>query len=158
MGRIPAVAALAVMTGFGLATMPGQSAAMGLCGCCDTQLTQSCEALCSAIKLKFGICPTVVDYDGAGAAAEGTNPLNGMSLREVTLGEPTPWQLELYRRFTEKSRRQAVRDYKKALREFKRDRLSEADFAKADALYKEALVNYYHGIRAYLNRVGTKSD
>ena len=150
--------ALAAMIGFGLAAMSERSVAMGFCNCCDTGLPQSCVAICAAIKQKFEMCPAVVDYDGTGAATKGTNPLNGMSLREVALGEPSPWQLELYRRFTESGRRQAVRSYKEALHRLKRHRISEADFAKANTLYREALVNYYHGIRAYLNRVGTKSD
>ncbi|MGE0240428.1 MAG: hypothetical protein AB7F09_03800 [Parvibaculaceae bacterium] len=156
MGRLLALGAvLAVVLGFGLSD---RSAAMGFCNCCDASLTQSCGKACAAISLKAGQCPAIVDYEGMGAAAEGANPLNGVSLREVALGEPTPWQLELFRRFMEKGRRQAVGAYKKAQRQLKRHRISAADFAKADALYKEALVNYYHGIRAYLNRVGTKSD
>ena len=153
----PCIASV-VLSGFGLAGMSERSAAMGFCNCCDTNLSQSCVPVCASIKQKFGMCPAVVDYDGTGTAAKGANPLNGMSLRDVTLGEPSPWQLELYRRFTEKGRRQAVHSYKEALRKLKRHRLSEADFARANTLYREALVNYYHGIRAYLNRVGTKSD
>ena len=159
MGRLLALgAALAVAMVFGLAAESPRSAAMGFCNCCAASLTQSCGKVCAAVSLKPGMCPAVVDYDGTGAAGQGANPLNGMSLREVALGEPSPWQLELYRRFMEKGRRHAVSAYKKAMRQFKRHRIGEADFAKADALYREALVNYYHGIRAYLNRVGTKSD
>jgi hypothetical protein len=58
----------------------------------------------------------------------------------------------------EKGRRHAVRSHKKAMRQLSRHRLTKADFESADTRYREALVNYYHGIRAYLNRVGTKSD
>jgi hypothetical protein len=161
MGRFWALgAALAVVMamGFGLAAQADRAEAMGFCNCCDSNLTQSCGKVCAAVSLKAGMCPAIVDYEGTGAASAGANPLNGMSLREVALGEATPWQLELYRRFVEKGRRAAVRSYKKALRQLRHHWISEADFQKDDALYKEALVNYYHGIRAYLNRVGTKSD
>jgi hypothetical protein len=159
MGRSMALgAALAVVVGFGLAGTAERSEAMGFCSCCESNLTQSCGKTCAAVSLKPGICPAIVDYDGTGSASTRANPLNGVSLREVTLGEPSPWQLELYRRFMEKGRRHAVWTYKKALRQFKRHQLTRADFASADARYREALVNYYHGIRAYLNRVGTKSD
>ena len=150
--------ALAVLTGIGPAAMSSRSAAMGFCNCCETNLTQTCDNVCAAITLKFGICPSIVNYEKTATARKGTNPLNGMSLKAVTLGEPSPGQLERFRRFMEKGRRQAVRSYRKALCQYKRHRISEADLASADALYKEALVNYYHGIRAYLNRVGTKSD
>jgi len=149
---------LAAVIGLGLAVTADRSEAMGFCNCCDGQLTQSCSKLCAAVSLKPGMCPTAVDYDGAGSAREVANPLNGMSLRDMTLGEPSPWKLELFRRFMEKGRRHAVSTYKKALRQFKRHQLTRADFESADTLYREALVNYYHGIRAYLNRVGTKSD
>lgn len=159
MGRVLALGpALAVIAGFGLAGMADRADAMGFCNCCDSSLTQSCAKVCAATSLKAGMCPAIVDYEGTGAASKGANPLNGMSLREVALGEPSPGQLERFRRFMEKGRRQAVRSYKKATRQLKLHRLSKAEFEKADALYREALVNYYHGIRAYLNRVGTKSD
>jgi len=104
------------------------------------------------------MCSVVVDYDGAGSASAGTNRLNGMSLKDMTLGDPSPWQLELFRRFMEKARRHAVASYKKAMRQLKTHQITKTDFDSADALYREALVNYYHGIRAYLDRVGTKSD
>lgn len=159
MGRFLALGtALAVILGFSLAGPADRANAMGFCDCCDNSQTQSCGKVCAATSLKPGMCPAIVDYEGTGAASKGANPLNRMSLREVALGEPSPGQLESFRRFVEKGRRQAVRSYKKAMRQLRRHRISEADFEKADALYREALVNYYHGIRAYLNRVGTKSD
>jgi hypothetical protein len=147
-----------VVVGLGLKAMADRAEAMGFCNCCDSSLTQSCGQVCAAISLKPGMCPGIVDYGGKGATARGANPLNGMSLRELAIGEPTPWKLELFRRFMERSRRQAVASYKKAMRQLRRHRMTDADFAKAETLYREALVNYYHGIRAYLNRVGTKSD
>jgi hypothetical protein len=151
-------AAMAVGMIFGVAVTADRSEAMGFCNCCDSQLTQSCSKVCTAISLKPGMCPAVVDYGGRGSASKGANPLNGMSLRDMTLGEASPWQLELFRRFMEKGRRHAVASYKKAMRQLGRHKLTKADFESADALYREALVNYYHGIRAYLTRVGTKSD
>lgn len=143
---------------FGLAAATDRARAMGFCNCCDSNLTQSCGKICAAISLKAGMCPAIVDYEGTGATAKGANSLNGMSLRDTALGDPSPWQLELFRRFVEKSRRQAVGSYNKAMRQLRRHKITEADFEKANGLYKEALVNYYHAIRAYLNRVGTKSD
>lgn len=159
MGRLVVLAAaLAAMMGLGLLATADRSAAMGLCNCCDTSLTPSCGKVCAATTLAPDMCPAIVDYEGTGATAKGANPLNGMSLRDISLGKPTPWQLELFRRFMEKGRRQAVAAYRKALRHLRRGRISEAEFGKAKSLYDEALVNYYHGIRAYLNGVGTKSD
>lgn len=159
MGRlIVLAAALAVVIVLGQTVASDRSSAMGLCNCCDTSLTPSCGKACAATTLAPGMCPAIVDYEGTGATAKGANPLNGMSLRDISLGNPTPWQFELFRRFMEKGRRQAVATYRKALRHLRRGRISEAEFGKAKSLYDEALVNYYHGIRAYLNGVGTKSD
>lgn len=159
MGRLAVLAAaLAAVIGFGVMAMSVRAEAMGFCNCCDGSLTQSCGKACAAVSLAPGMCPAIVDYEGKGATAQGANPLNSMSLRELALGEPTPWRLELFRRFMERGRRQAVASYKRAMRQLKRHQIAQADFDKAAALYREALVNYYHGIRAYLNRVGTKSD
>ncbi|WP_162914295.1 hypothetical protein [Taklimakanibacter lacteus] len=159
MGRLVVLAAaLAVTIGLSLVAAAGRSAAMGLCNCCETSLTPSCGKVCAGTTLTPGMCPAIVDYEGTGAAAKGSNPLNGMSLKDLSIGTPTAWQLELFRRFLEKGRRQAVATYKTALRHLRRGKISETELAKAKPLYDEALVNYYHGIRAYLNSVGTKSD
>lgn len=158
MGRSLALAAgLAAVMGIGLAATADRSAAIGLCNCCDSNLVQSCEKVCTTGKLTSGMCPIVVDYDGLGAGAGG-NALNGMSLRDMTLGDSSRQQLEVFRRFLEKGRRDAVASYKKALNQFERHKLAKPDLESADARYREALVNYYHGMRAYLDRVGTKSD
>jgi hypothetical protein len=147
-----------VAVGLEWTAMAVGAAAMGFCNCCEANPTQSCGKVCAAISLKAGMCPAIVDYEGMGAVAKGANPLNGLSLRDLALGDPKPSQLESFRRFMEKSRREAVSSIKKAMRQLRRHRITDTDFQKADGLYKEALVNYYHGIRAYLNRVGTKSD
>ncbi len=159
MGRLLALGtALAVAMVLGLAAEAPRAAAMGFCNCCAASLTPSCGKVCAAVSLKAGMCPAVVDYDGTGATAQGANPLNGMSLKDMALGDPRPSQLEKFRKFLEAGRRQSIRSYKAALRKFKRHKITQVEFDQADALYKEALVNYYHGIRAYLNRVGRKSD
>ncbi len=159
MGRFALLGvALAAVMLFGLSVPGGKARAMGVCNCCESSLTQSCSKICSVTSLAPGMCPVVVDFEGTGAAVKGANPLNGMSLRDMALGEPTRWQLELFRLFLEKARRQGISSYNSALRRLKRGKISEADFDKVNGLYQEAIINYYHGIRAYLNRVGTKSD
>lgn len=151
-------AAVAAVIGLGLFAPAEKANAVGLCNCCETSLTASCGKVCAVISLEPGMCPAIVDYEGTGAAAAGANPLNGMSLKDMALGDPRPSQLEKFRKFLEAGRRQSIRSYKAALHKFKGRQITQAEFDQADALYKEALVNYYHGIRAYLNRVGSKSD
>lgn len=159
MGRVGLrEAAIAAMVGLGLFAPSHDANAVGLCNCCDGALTSSCGKACATISLAPGMCPVVVDYEGSGATVPGVNPLNGMSLRDITLGNPTPGQLEEFRKFLEAGRRKGIASYNTALRKLKRRGITQAEFDKADALYREVMVNYYHGIRAYLNRVGRKSD
>jgi hypothetical protein len=99
-----------------------------------------------------------VDYDGAGLATSALNPLNGLSLKELTLGDPSPWQLELFRRFLESGRAKAVISYDHALDQLHHRKIERSELDHEGVIYKEALVNYYHGIRAYLIRAGSKPD
>lgn len=159
MGRFALLwVALAAIMVFGWSEPGGKAQAMGLCNCCDGTLTQSCNKICSKISLAPGMCPAIVDYEGTGGTPKGANPLNGMSFKDLAIGEPTRGRLERFRRFVESGRRQGISSYKSALRHLKRRKISETAFDKAKSLYQEAIINYYHGIRAYLNRVGTKSD
>ena len=151
-------AAVAAVIGFGLLVPVERAEAIGLCNCCETSLAPSCGKICAPVSLAPGMCPAIVDYEGTGATVSGANPLNGMSLKDMALGDPRPGQLEDFRKFLEAGRRQAIASYKAALRKLNRHKITQAEFDANDALYKEALVNYYHGIRAYLNRVGRKSD
>lgn len=151
-------AAVAAVVGLGLSAPAEKANAIGLCNCCESSLTPSCGRVCAAVSLAPGMCPAIVDYEGTGASTPGTNPLNGMSLKDMTLGDPKPGQLEEFRRFLEAGRRKGIASYKAALRKLKRRKITQDAFDKTKALYDEAMVNYYHGIRAYLNRVGRKSD
>jgi hypothetical protein len=108
MRRLAVLAAWAVVMGLGSTEMADRAEAMGFCNCCDSSLTQSCGKVCAVVSLKAGMCAAIVDYDGTGATTRGANPLNGISLREVVLGQPRPSQLEKFRRFMEKGRRQSV--------------------------------------------------
>ena len=157
--RIAAKLAGAIlMAGFaGLFGSP-EGRATGLCDCCASSLSQSCEAACQKVTLEPQQCPAVVDYEGTGDTVKDRNPLNGRSLKDMVLGEPSRQQLETFRLFLEKCRRDAVWVYVKALKAFRAKRITKPELDAAKALNEEAMVNYYHGMRAYLNKVGTKSD
>ena len=134
------------------------AAAMGFCSCCEAAPGKTCAAQCAALEPTPGQCLAIVDFKGKGQTKRGVNPLNGISLKEISLGNPSGGQLEKFRRFMERQRRAAVKSQRRAIRSFERRRISEAEYQRRSALYKEALVNYYHGIRAYLTKVGTKKD
>lgn len=157
--RIVAKLAGAVLVA-GIAGLFGtaQARAAGLCDCCASSLTPSCDTACKKVTLQPQQCPAVVDYEGTGDTVKGRNPLNGRSLKDVVLGDPSRKELEKFRLFLESCRRDAVWVYVKALKAFRKNKIAKAELDAAKALNEEAMVNYYHGMRAYLNKVGTKSD
>lgn len=137
--------------------MSGGSQALSLCNCCATQQAEQCSAACAAMSFAPGQCPSFVDYAPAKKRPV-INPLYGMSLKEISLGEPNERQLESWRRFLERYRRHAVKAYKKAAKKYRKGRLNDADMASAKALLNQALVNYNHGIRAYEVAIGRKPE
>jgi hypothetical protein len=151
MGRGLAMAAAVgiVALGLGSMTLPAPAATIGLCSCCLQEMPPACSAACAAMPTGPAQCPAFVIYDGAGAVGPNGNPLNAMSLKELSAGHPPRASIEQFRRFLEKYRRQAILDWRKAAWAFDRNKMPKADLDKATALYREALVNYYHGIHAY---------
>ena len=135
----------------------GEARAVGFCDCCAASPVKACAALCTPPAAPPQ-CAVVVDYKGRGGTVKGVNPLTGLTLREIALGEPSAGKLEKLRRFLERNRRRAVRDYDRALRSARYRRIDKPALERRGRLYREALVNYYHGIRAYLVRVGRKPD
>jgi hypothetical protein len=152
------LAGAVLVAGFAAAFGIGEARAVGLCDCCASSLTTSCDAVCKKVTLEPQQCPAVVDYEGDGDTVKGKNPLNGRSLKDMVLGEPRREQLEDFRRFLERGRRDAVWVYVKALKAFRAKKITEEELKAAKALNEEALVNYYHGMNAYLTAVGTKTD
>jgi hypothetical protein len=145
-----AVAACGWLVGPGLRPVE----AVGLCNCCLDPLPAACSASCAARQNTPGQCPAFVIYDGDGATGATGNPLNAMSLKELDVGSPRRLELEQLRRFLEKYRRQAVQDWRKALNAYTRGKLGKDAFETASTLYRDALVGYYHGIRAYRENIG----
>jgi hypothetical protein len=153
------VSALVAVGFVSLPSLPRQALAVGVCDCCANELSQSCETACRSGSKAPGQCTAIPDYIGKGASAGAkNNPLTGISLRDLSLGNPTAAQLESFRRFLEAGRRRAVADYSRAASRLKHGRISQEEFDAAKALHREAMVNYYHGMRAYLVKIGAKPD
>jgi hypothetical protein len=133
----------------------GRPHSIAFCKCCAASQDQQCATLCSAVSAG-GECPVAVQYDAA--PSQDANPLNGLSLKELDLGKPTPSQLEDFRRFLERARKRAQSDYRKALRVFGAGDKDQAKLQSARSRYEEALVNYNHGIYAYKVAAGVRQD
>ena len=124
-----------------------------LCNCCATGVAESCSAVCSAAKPASGQCVAMADYAGEATIAAGENPLYGISLRGISVEEAMRPQLEDFRRLLEMARRGAEKDRKASARDFRKHKIDEATVQTDIQRYENAVVNYYHGLRAYRDRL-----
>lgn len=127
--------------------------AANLCNCCATGVAQGCSAACTPAKPVPGQCVAMVDYAGDATIAEGDNPLYGISLRNLQLGEAMRPQLEGFRRLLELARRGAEKDRKASMRDFRKHKIDEATVKANVQRYESAVVNYYLGLQAYRDRL-----
>ena len=95
----------------------------------------------------------MVDYAGEATIATGENPLYGISLRSISLEDAMRPQLEGFRRLLEMARRGAEKDRKAFMRAFRKHRIDEDTVQANSQRYESAVVNYYHGLRAYRDRL-----
>jgi hypothetical protein len=98
-------------------------------------------------------CVAMVDYVGEATIAEGENPLYGIFLRSISLGDAMRPQLEGFRRLLEMARRGAEKDRKASARNFQKHRIDEATVQANTQRYESAVVNYYLGLRVYRDRL-----
>lgn len=127
--------------------------AAGLCNCCATGGTESCNAVCTPAKPAAGQCVAMVDYAGEAVIADGDNPLYGFSLLGLDLGDAARPELEGVRRLLEDSRRGVEKDRKTSARDFRKGKIDAAALAAHSKRYEDAIVNYYLGLRAYRDRL-----
>jgi hypothetical protein len=147
------LAAAMLALGLGVTADQRSAQATGLCSCCLDPMPEACGAACAARQTTPGQCPAFVIYDGEGAVGPGGNPLNAMSLKELDIGKPHRGELEGFRKFLEKYRIKAIKDWRAAARAYDRGKLAKDAFEEASTLYRDALVGYYHGIRAYRENI-----
>ena len=127
--------------------------ATNLCNCCDTGVTESCNAVCSPAKPESGQCVAVVDYTGEATITAGENPLYGISLGGISLNDAMRPELEGFRRLLEMARRGAEKDRKASSQDFRKSKIDKATVQANIQRYESAVVNYYHGLRAYRDRL-----
>jgi len=145
----------ATMLAFGIGESVGSrpAQAAGFCTCCLDAMPQACGTACAARQTTPGQCPAFVIFEGEGAVGPNGNPLNAMSLKELDLGKPRRSELEGFRKFLEKYRTKAIKDWRAAAHAYDRGKLAKDAFEEASTLYRDALVGYYHGIRAYRENI-----
>ena len=129
----------------------GAANAVGICKCDSPKpLPDACHALCiKANKETLFARPAV--YFGTDEIVNGDkNPLNQTSLKFLYLSSPTRQGMENFRRFLEKHRKKAEAEFRAMKRAYKRGHVGPEEFVAAEKKRNQALVNYYHGMRAYL--------
>jgi hypothetical protein len=122
-------------------------------------MPEACGIACAARQTTPGQCPAFVIFEGGkGAVGVTGNPLNAMSLRELEIGKPRRTELEGFRKFLEKYRVKAIAEWRAAARAYNRGKIAKDAFEEASTLYRDALVGYYHGIRAYRENIHTAPE
>ena len=145
--------ALLGLAGVGLFLATASVTAASLCNCCATGVAESCSAVCAPVKPVSGQCVAMVDYAGEATIAAGENPLYGISFRGISLDDAMRPELEGFRRLLEMARRGAEKDRKASIRDFRKHKIDEATVQANTQRYESAVVNYYHGLRAYRDRL-----
>jgi hypothetical protein len=129
--------------------------AASLCNCCVAGSAEQCSAVCAPAKPAPSQCVARVNYAGEAVIADGDNPLYGISLLGLDLGDAARPELEGVRRLLEDSRRGAEKDRKTSARDFRQGKIDDASLAANTERYENAIVNYYLGLRAYRDRLAT---
>jgi hypothetical protein len=129
---------------------PAQAA--GVCNCCSGQVEELCTSACQETNQANAVCRPAAWFGDADAVG-GDKPLNGFSYKGLDLSDASRQELEVLRAWLERQRRATERRANRSLRNMKRGRASMDEFKASQAEREEAIVNYQHGIQAYLAAV-----
>jgi hypothetical protein len=136
-----------------VASLPATTAsAAGVCNCCSGQVEELCKAACEAANSTGGACRPAAWYGDADAIG-GERPLNGFSFKGLDLSGATRQELEALRRWLEVQRRATEIRARRTLRDMKRGKASPEEFKASQSVREEAIINYQHGIQAYIAAV-----
>ncbi len=134
----------------GLTTGPAQAA--GVCNCCNGTVEELCKVACEAANSAGGACrPTA--WHGDANSIGGDRPLNGFSFKGLALSGASRQELEALRRWLEVQRSATEVRARRTLRDMKRGKASLDEFKASQTVREEAIINYQHGIQAYIAAV-----
>ncbi|HFC04974.1 MAG TPA: hypothetical protein ENJ55_04645 [Rhizobiales bacterium] len=130
----------------------GSAAAVGICKCdSKTGFENACLPICKEANEKTSFFRPAVYFGNDPKVNADQTPLNGTSLKFLYLSHPTRRGMELFRRFLEDNRKKAEKEFHKMKAAYLRGHVGPEEFIEAEKLRDEAVVNYQHGMRAYLN-------
>ena len=137
--------------GFGMSAGSGPALAVGICKCdSKTGFENACLPICKEANEKTSFFRPAVYFGKDKKVNADKNPLNGTSMKFLYLSHPSRAGMESFRKYLEKHRKIAENEYKKIKRAYLRGHVGPEEFKQAEKVRDEALVNYYHGMRAYL--------
>ena len=141
-----------VFAGFVMLTGLGPAQAAGVCNCCSGEVEELCKSACTETNQGNAVCRPAAWYGDADAVG-GDRPLNGFSFKELDLSGAIRQELEALRVWLERQRRATEVRANRTLRNMKRGRASMDEFKASQSEREEAIINYQHGIQAYIAAV-----
>ena len=132
--------------------MAGTASAVGICKC-DSQkgFENACLPVCKEANEKTSFFRPAVYFGDDPKVNNDKTPLNGTSLKFLYMSHPNRQGMEQFRQFLEKHRLKAETEFQKFRKAYLRGHVGPEEFIEAEKMRDEALVNYQHGMRAYLN-------
>lgn len=141
-----------VFAGVVMLTGLGPAQAAGVCNCCSGEVEELCKSACTETNQGSAVCRPAAWYGDADAVG-GDRPLNGFSFKGLDLSGASRQELEALRVWLEKQRRATEVRANRTLRNMKRGRASLDEFKASQSEREEAIINYQHGIQAYIAAV-----
>ncbi len=133
-------------------SQPNSAAAVGICKCDNAKgFETSCLPICKEANEKTSFFRPAVYFGDDPKVNSDQTPLNGTSMKFLYMSRPTRQGMESFRQFLENSRTKAETEYRKMKQAYLRGHVGPEEFVEAEKQRDEAVVNYQHGMRAYLN-------
>ncbi len=145
------VASSLIVAGLGMSTGSSAALAVGICKCdSKTGFETACLPICKEANEKMSFFRPAVYFGNNKKVNADKTPLNGTSMKFLYLSHPSRAGMEAFRKYLEKHRKIAETEFKKMKRAYLHGHVGPEEFVEAEKLRDEALVNYHHGMRAYL--------
>ncbi len=141
---------VAAVLSIGLITA-GTASAVGICKCdSEKGFQNACLPVCKEANEKTSFFRPAVYFGNDPTVSNDPTPLNGTSLKFLYLAHPSRQGMEQFRQFLEKHRLKAEAEFQAFRQAYLRAHVGPEEFVEAEKMRDEALVNYQHGMRAYL--------
>lgn len=135
-----------------LTSPAAKAGAVGICKC-DQQagILPACKNICEEAASHSNFPRPAVYFGTDETVCNAKQPLNGTSLKFLYIPKPTRKNMEDFRQFLETNRKNSEKMFKAYKHSYKIGHVGPEEFREAEKIRDEALVNYHHGMRVYLN-------